>query len=1120
MSLELDHLVQRRIFAFSEEFEQKRAKNGTLNQKDLTVFFFKEAIRLGLAHASFPMLVGVGRVLHSYSTRAIMDMYGTIAPNRAGLKNDEQCRLWKKKTMDYLLNRFSPFISIETGVRGERRFKTTECPHLRLLAHNCLRRFVPDRTSHPIPPDCDRIAPDVLDYDGSADGEHTTELLRFHACICPVCLAYLTSAWNLESPDEHTEVPLFSLSPRTFAGDDYGDRGAPPELTDDAVDEALQEIAEERERRKRVSPAVLRIFVDGWERARFDCRSGEQVLIPVMETEEVIEIVSDGGEVLVCHLMTHGDEDFPGTTRSEYRLGDWMLCFAESSSRTVTLQIHGLRDVTSVVDHLRSRSPLHNGGDVGIVAVKSASNGSRTESAPTVNRQNGSDRSRPFVVPIPQSNRRKWMVAGIAALVVLSIGAAGVAFWSFGLRGARDLQSSGPAPQSPVRPQETGHRNGRRPAARAGTPGGPPSELSPLNTARTPLPEPPNVVVGSFNVRGAESGSPRGDNGSGGLDVARQQPTAGQQTQSAETATAGSGAGSAGGDGNSNGVGPAPRQATAGQQTLPHPTPTSGGDPDANVIAVFANRAEGALVSTLRETTPLVEAYFQHFRSGDHATRMPDSDRYLLARFAWTSKPTMMNLWPQQEETGQGESKKTSGDQELLDGLVQVMVPDWQELTPERYEYRFVGSELLGSVRCLVYDVLPKNREAGSFSGRVYFEDRTFNVVRFVGTNPHLDAALRALREGNSQFHIDSWRLNVAPNRWVPAYAYIQEVPPLGSPEAAVVKGQVRFWGYNRAAAERSQQTSLSLQRSSSAMGAQARSPQEVQRMYDSQAEDNVLSRLYEAGLLATPGQVEKLLDQVLTNLIIPNGVVLPQPIRCRIILTSRLEAFSVGKTIVVSRGLIDVAPDESAIALILAHQLAHSLLGHPTIDSRLAFPDVLRISDADLIAKLRFRRSPSEEAGADDKSLQLLENSPYKPALPEAALFIQAIQARGSQLSGLISPMFGEEIADLKQRVRNDPMTRTAQIYDPNSRGPARALPLGSKLVVNPWDGRVELFRSARDRTVPYERTEFAVMPFAPNLEYFAEKATVPKALPGTAARPAPVTRPPVPATRRPDGH
>ena len=45
--------------------------------------------------------------------------------------------------------------------------------------------------------------------------------------------------------------------------------------------------------------------------------------------------------------------------------------------------------------------------------------------------------------------------------------------------------------------------------------------------------------------------------------------------------------------------------------------------------------------------------------------------------------------------------------------------------------------------------------------------------------------------------------------------------------------------------------------------------------------------------------------------------------------LTSPLETFSVGNTIIVSRGLIDVLPDEASLAMVLSHELAHIVLGH-----------------------------------------------------------------------------------------------------------------------------------------------------------------------------------------------
>ena len=98
---------------------------------------------------------------------------------------------------------------------------------------------------------------------------------------------------------------------------------------------------------------------------------------------------------------------------------------------------------------------------------------------------------------------------------------------------------------------------------------------------------------------------------------------------------------------------------------------------------------------------------------------------------------------------------------------------------------------------------------------------------------------------------------------------------------------------------------------------------------WQQQAEDNVLERLQNAGLLAPAGDVDKVLQTVVNNLEVTNNIDLPRPVRTRVLLTSPLETFSVGNTIVISRGLIDVLPDEASLAMVLSHELAHIVLGH-----------------------------------------------------------------------------------------------------------------------------------------------------------------------------------------------
>ena len=77
----------------------------------------------------------------------------------------------------------------------------------------------------------------------------------------------------------------------------------------------------------------------------------------------------------------------------------------------------------------------------------------------------------------------------------------------------------------------------------------------------------------------------------------------------------------------------------------------------------------------------------------------------------------------------------------------------------------------------------------------------------------------------------------------------------------------------------------------------------------------------------------------------------------CRVLLTTPIETFSIGHTIVISRGLIDVLPDEASLALVLADEFAHIALGHPT-PTQFAFRNQTMLSDAELLQRFRFERS------------------------------------------------------------------------------------------------------------------------------------------------------------------
>ena len=143
--------------------------------------------------------------------------------------------------------------------------------------------------------------------------------------------------------------------------------------------------------------------------------------------------------------------------------------------------------------------------------------------------------------------------------------------------------------------------------------------------------------------------------------------------------------------------------------------------------------------------------------------------------------------------------------------------------------------------------------------------------------------------------------------------------------------------------------------------------------------------------MLAPEGDVDRILQTVVNNLEVTNNIDLPRPVRTRVLLTSPLETFSVGNTIVISRGLVDVLPDEASLAAVLSHELAHIVLGH-NLGSKYAFNDRMLFSDEGTYQNLGFKHIPEEEAAADKKAVDLLKNSPYAQKLDNVGLFLKAL--------------------------------------------------------------------------------------------------------------------------------
>jgi Peptidase family M48 len=415
-------------------------------------------------------------------------------------------------------------------------------------------------------------------------------------------------------------------------------------------------------------------------------------------------------------------------------------------------------------------------------------------------------------------------------------------------------------------------------------------------------------------------------------------------------------------------------------------------------------------------------------------------------------------------------------------GFSWMVFADREDFDRNHYEFKYARREFLGDVRCIVFDVTPKKDAGkGRFLGRIWVEDEDYNIVRLNGTY--------APRPRNSYFfHMDSWRLNLIPGYWVPSYIYSEEGDfSYGAKDKMAFKAQTRIWGYDLKKNGKSDElTQISVEdtvKDVSAAAADA-SPLEAQREWQQQAEDNVVERLQNAGLLAPEGDVDKILQTVVNNLQITNNIELPRPVRTRVLLTSPLETFSVGNTIIVSRGLIDTLPDEASLAMVLSHELAHIVLGH-NLGSKFAFNDRMLFSDESTYSNFGFRHVPEEETTADKKALDLLKSSPYSQKLETAGLFLRELSERAPELSALLTAHLGNNFVDNKGQIdRLTPIMTAAPALDANKLDQIAALPLGGRVKLNPWNDQVEMTKTAPVAiTSARDKMPFEVTPFFPRL-------------------------------------
>ena len=480
---------------------------------------------------------------------------------------------------------------------------------------------------------------------------------------------------------------------------------------------------------------------------------------------------------------------------------------------------------------------------------------------------------------------------------------------------------------------------------------------------------------------------------------------------------------------------------------------------------------ENALAQTLQKYRPRVETYIQEVRPDPDWGVVPHNDRYFLGQLEFDKGVEVRSFLHKPQF---GLLSRMFGHRSFvrrlfkfkfdIDSFAQASLVDYKGLDRKHYQFQFVRSTFLGDLRCLLFDVSPRRHAGtGRFKGRIWVEDEHYTIVRFKGvrTKPP---------KFHFYMHFDSWRQNLQPGLWLPVFVYAEE---------SELRSQTRCWGYDLSNSAREEQLTrilvdgpLPVRDNSETAG--DISPLASMRQWENEAEANVLERLEKARLIAPPGEVDKVLETVVNNLVVTNHLDNLPPIHCREMLTLPFESFTVGHTIVLSRGLIDALPNEAALAAMLAHELAHLVLGHST-DTKYAFNDRLMASDDEILEDLDFARDPKEEADADAKAMELLKNSPYQDHLGNAALFLHAMAQYAPRLDSLFGANLGNRLATRKNHIPE---------LQPNRLDQVAALPFGSRLKVDAWSGRVELMRSQPVAPVTAKKKmPFLVTPLFPSM-------------------------------------
>ncbi len=537
--------------------------------------------------------------------------------------------------------------------------------------------------------------------------------------------------------------------------------------------------------------------------------------------------------------------------------------------------------------------------------------------------------------------------------------------------------------------------------------------------------------------------------------------------------------------------------------------------PAQNELVDKAVAREAEVIKVIQDRSPLVETYIQNMKPDAALLQIPESDEHFLGRVDF--KKVLNGDVYQTEDVHKNTGKMgffknslsyvTSLNRQLHlqfneTGFIQMILIDAHGFDRTEYKFSFVRNDFLGSVPTMVFDVEPaKGSKRGRFFGRVWIERRNGNVVRFNGSFAGTQ------KDYKEYYHFDSWRTNVQENLWLPTTFYVEESDTKSAEHTVKFKAVNHIWGYAlKVPVADAENVDVQVQGATDVSAdAQDISPLGAQRAWVQQAEDNVVNRLFQAGLIDAPSEFDKTLEQIANNVLAYNNIQTARPIRVRTLLTEPLESLAIGNTIVVSKSLIDTTAvpgnnneQVNNLYALLAFQVAHIIQGH-RLDTKYAFNDRLLFPDTSAFTRIPMHHTDKDNEEAAKKTIELLQPKELNDAATQFGLYLAQLQDRSKALTALNEPMLGDSlIKDTKTRTfwLQALIGKGAKLDMQNLKQNA-AMPLSSFLRFDPWTDQVQQMHTAFEPLLSSrDKMPFEVTPVYLKLTYY--KA------PGTAAEQA----------------